>query len=83
MEQDFVLELFLMGNIYQLPANIQVSNDGFLFQFSLPTVDVVFKKREDGSYRPLYLNHDHQKNIRDIDRQLVKVISSHIEEILA
>lgn len=83
MAQDFVLELFLMGNIYQLPTNIQASNDGFLFQFSLQTVDVVFKKRIDGSYHPLYINPDHQRNIREIDMQLVKVIASHIEEILA
>lgn len=82
MEQDFILELFHKGTIYPLPAHIQLSSDGILFSFSLPNVDVIFKKNEDGSYEPLYQSPKNQKKVDRIDRQLVEVLSSHIEAIL-
>lgn len=82
MEEAFVLELFHKGNIYELPAHIKIDNNGCLIYFSLPSVDVVFKKHKRGNYKPYFSNAGGRKEIPKIDRGLIKVIASHIEAIM-
>lgn len=48
MEEAFVLEMFHKGNIYELPAHVQIGNNGCLIYVTLPSVDIVFKNTKTG-----------------------------------
>jgi hypothetical protein len=83
MTDEFILTVDYKGAPADFPAQLFLHGYTHRFRVMVERTEVYFEPDEGGSYRVIKLPEQDEKELLQIDRELLKVLQEKIEEILS